>query len=596
MKSVLAIPETALPTAVPAAPPWPRPLLAGFLLAAALGLVPHPAQASLTYGLERRADRLQELTGEDLVRRVQESLRAAGYYQGPVDGRGSEGLSAAIKRFQGHTGLKPDGRITEDLAKRLETGERIETLLKRLREAREAEIDSARAALLAQPETAALVEGGAKPEKADPTRDPSHCFAKPDPTCLLTEAAETSKGVARAEMRDWALGELLVAQTRAGLDGEAMATAGRIADPRLILVALRDIAETQARVGRIRDALSAAQVIPDPAKKADALLAVGEIVAGDQKSTSESGTKSTAMDDIAMRVRGALAGLNDPQEKSQRLGKLAVLKAKAGDRAGAEVILDYLARQSDAPRRAIAAAWAELGEADRAAQLLKGEDQTPDNSRQALSVTAAKAAADQGEDGLALDTAEQISASRYRAVVLARIAAAQARAGALEAAKETLAKARTATEDVSKGYARSYAQSRLALAELALATRTGDYADLRQTAEAIKDAALKAEVLWLAHSENGEADWEAAALAATDKVISRLTRAWLFADLAERQQNLNRPELARALFDRGLGVAESIRNPWGRTRALAKLAAALSTLNRAQCGESPCSGADASSK
>ena len=39
--------------------------------------------------------------------------------------------------------------------------------------------------------------------------------------CLLEEASESAKAVARGEMRDWALGEILAAQAKTGFTAEA---------------------------------------------------------------------------------------------------------------------------------------------------------------------------------------------------------------------------------------------------------------------------------------------------------------------------------------------------------------------------------------
>ena len=80
--------------------------------------------------------------------------------------------------------------------------------------------------------------------------------------CLLSEALESAKAIGKAELRDWALGEILIAEARAGLGERAMETTSRINDPRLVMVALRDIAEAQAAGGNPEEALAAADIIP----------------------------------------------------------------------------------------------------------------------------------------------------------------------------------------------------------------------------------------------------------------------------------------------------------------------------------------------
>ena len=106
----------------------------------------------------------------------------------------------------------------------------------------------------------------------------SACFSKPTQSCLLDEAVESAKGIFKSELRDWAYGEILVSQAKAGMIDAAIATVRRIGDARLIIVALRDISRVLAQEGRVGEAREVAELIPDLGKRLEALTAVAEIL------------------------------------------------------------------------------------------------------------------------------------------------------------------------------------------------------------------------------------------------------------------------------------------------------------------------------
>jgi len=61
-------------------------------------------------------------------------------------------------------------------------------------------------------------------EVADPTRDASPCFRDPKEKCLLEETIESTKAIHKRELRDWALGKILVTQAKKGLTAEVKKT------------------------------------------------------------------------------------------------------------------------------------------------------------------------------------------------------------------------------------------------------------------------------------------------------------------------------------------------------------------------------------
>ncbi|MBF0247423.1 MAG: peptidoglycan-binding protein [Alphaproteobacteria bacterium] len=221
---------------------------------------------------------------EELVKRIQKGLADQGFYLGPITGRMDRKTEDAIRAYQASAELPVDGRPTAQLAMDLETGGKVGQLLNRLEEVRGASVKAARDALLAHPETRHLLNESAQPD-AQP-RDNAACMAEPEPRCLLLEAAASARDIDKPELRDWALGEILVSQAKAGLAKDALATTRRIHDPRLVMVALRDIAKAQAVGNRNDEAQAAAAIIPDAQLRAEAYAAIAEVQASRGKAAS----------------------------------------------------------------------------------------------------------------------------------------------------------------------------------------------------------------------------------------------------------------------------------------------------------------------
>lgn len=519
---------------------------------------------------------------DPLVRRIQEALAAARRYFGPVDGRFNADLDRAARAYQKESGLKVDGLLTEALADHLETGEKVGALLLRLAGARSANIDEARRALLSRPATRRLLEGGDEPV-ADPTRDAAPCFSNPTAFCLLAEAAESAMAVFKPEMRDWALGEVLAAQAKAGLTEEAMDSARRIHDPRLIMVALRDIAKAQAVAGRSDDALAAVEIIPDALRRLEALEAIASTQA---ERSGDSGLKPTVE-----RYLSALKDIDDAGKQVAFRARLAEIMSRSGDNAAA---LSHLteaeasaraipeASQRGAALRRVVSAIAETGDPERALALLKEVDDKADHTPVLVSAATARMRA--GDADEALSIAAAIEAERYRAVMLSKIAVAQAGSGDRAAAQNTMDKAFVATGEIKLPFARDYAFSRIALAMIEIGDN--EYAAAAQKAGNIDDAKLRATVLWTiagkqrrAGFEEGAALTEKPADEATAAIKSSLSRVWMFCDIAAGRFADGERESARTAFGRALAEAKDIKNAWGRARALSKVASTLIELS-----------------
>jgi tetratricopeptide (TPR) repeat protein len=562
--------------------------LAGVMVVGAVILPAPPLQAAI---LDDFPEVMTEelLGGDELTQRVQKHLRSMGLYQGLADGKMSRDLGEAIKKYQQMLGHKVDGAVTDKLLEHLDTQSKVGAMLNRLDSVRETNIESARAALLKNEETRTLLEQNRNQEIADPTRDSTPCFRKPEEKRLLEEAIESAKAIHRPELRDWAFGEILVAQTKAGLTDDAIGTVRRIGDARLIIVALRDIARAHAQAGRIEQALEAVQIIPDRFKQMEALAAIADI---QLKRDDGDGAHETAAQAVAFATT-----LRNPLHQVSVLAQMGVILNKVGDPESAQAALyeaQGLIRSSEvqdqlnklekgAALRHIAAAFSEIGQPTRALKLF--EEVSGQFDRTAVLMSAATSLANAGDTESAMETARKIDSGRYRSVVLGRIAIAYARQKKLDEAMDIIDEAMDTTNDIELPYARSYAISQLTHALIEIGT-TIDKSLLPMavvTAQEIENDRLRAFMLWSVSgvlSDKGlkEARDKAEKLArdATDAIGSSLSQVWMLSDLASEDLRRGRKDRAANTFNQGIAIAETIHNAWGRARALAKMASTLS--------------------
>jgi peptidoglycan hydrolase-like protein with peptidoglycan-binding domain len=526
----------------------------------------------------------------DLILRIQRALAAVGLYEGRADGRINPETEAAIRKYQRMIGMPETGQASEALADRLDTGDRVNELLGRLEKAREENMRVARESLLANPATRDLIIDEIA-ERSDPTRDIAPCLEKPTPRCLLAEAVESSKGVADKEMRDWSLGEILAVQARGGFAAGARDTARRIRDPRLIMVALRDIAEAQAQGGFGAEATAAAEAIPDPQKRAEAFAAIADIFV-------RSGKTAEARD-AARRLETEARALESPLTKISLLARAAVALARAGERDAADPLLaeaDAVARglpnaTSGNGLRHVASALAELGRTNEALRLLKDIPEKSEHTPVLVTVVVQEARA--GNVATAHALAGTIGEAHHRAGALGAVALAQSRAGDRKAAAVTLAIALADIDRITYPFAKSYALNRLALAhgEIADAEEkpAGRHAMLAAAAalaEQIADDSLRAQALWnISASADRHRDTQADAVRqradrATGDIKSRLDQTWMLGEIALARSRRGETEAARTAFRRGLDIAASLDNAWGRARAFARLTAILMQIER----------------
>lgn len=523
---------------------------------------------------------------------VQKALSEMGLYFGPINGYLNADTKAAIRAYQQGAGLKIDGKINRQLIDSIYNATQIRDLLIRLDATKRAHTEAARRKLLDHPATRDLLEKSSSgPERADPTRDPTQCFNTPTTRCLLHEASESAKAVFKNELRNWALGEILAAQARVGLSKDALNTVRRIDDPRLIMVALHDIARAQAQSGRNEDALKAAEIIPDVLKRAEALSSIANIQlkAGDKR----------AAEITAHSLVSILPQLKNKGRQIYFKSRTAVILNKAGSTEAANIQFEQA--RSDAQARTnkelksqslrhVASALAEMNRPHEAlgviADILSPSDRMP------VLVSAAASQARSGDAAAALATAQSIEAVRYRAVVIGQIAQSQAEQGNLSGAGDTLEIASAAIEKIELPYARSYAINRITDAMIKIAGHSFRAAPETPGAEPFKQAIdmaqriddnrLRAHSLWQIVAEqrrsgddSGYKSTTALARTATDQIISRLSRVWMFSEIAINHAYRGEAKAGWEAFANGLEIARNIDNAWGRSRALAKLSTGL---------------------
>jgi|TARA_R110002124_G_scaffold9429_3_gene48235 peptidoglycan hydrolase-like protein with peptidoglycan-binding domain len=567
-----------------------RPIIGAAILAGlALATTSLPAQAA------REAPDRPSLGGETeapdiaAVRQVQTALASLGLYAGFIDGKLNQNLTSAIRLYQQQAGLKVTGRITDALRDHLDRSLRVSRLLRDLDNTRRKAMDDARKALMAHPATRDLIEDGAVPS-ADAARDPTPCFDKPTVRCLLAEAFESAKAVTKRDLRDWALGEILAAQARAGLMTQAMETTRRIQDPRLIMVALRDIAQAQARAGRGEEALAAAEIIPESRTQIEALAVIAD--------TQARHGYFKAAQDTAGLLYSMARHLKTPSDQVTFATRAAVTLYRAGDRDTANAAL-YLARvtvtdkvpppQQVAAWRQVAGALADLDRLDDALVVADVVNQHSD--KETVMIAAAQSAIRAARLDKAMDLAHDIDAERYRVLVLGEIAVAMARTGDRPGANAVIDEAFADAEAIGLPFARSYAVSRLVLALSDMARIKDQPSDIlaerfvraRDAAEGINDPRLRGQVLFEISAQQRRAGMapedaqasEARAIAAAAAIPSVISRVWIHGDVATLHARANESDLAWVAFHRAMAEARRIDNSWARARAMAKMAQTL---------------------
>ena len=414
-------------------------------------------------------------------------------------------------------------------------------------------------------------------EQGDPRRDVRRCFAVPSPRCLIEEALESAKGIHRERFYDWVIGQILIVQVKAGMRTVALDTVARLEDPRLVMVALRNISSAEAEIGEVAAALAMAQRIPAPGLRAEALAAVAaaQAAAGDPELQSK-----VAL--ILTRSRDPVDG----HHAASTLSRLAVRLFAAGAPALAETTLAAATARADAlaPGRGRALARIEVATAlaamDRPSDALATLPELATAAdRRPAEIAVAIAFARRGDYATAAAHAATVDEARYRVLVLADIASLQTRAGHAAAAHATMAEAVATAGEITaeRDFGLSYAGNRIARAWIDV----GDAIAALDAAAQIENPGLRAHALALiavAQARIGApaaAQTERLAQDALAAIPNALDRAWTLSDIALDHHRNGADGAALAAFRRALDTAKAIEVAWARAQALGKIAATL---------------------
>lgn len=518
------------------------------------------------------------LDPDPLVVRAQELLTRLGRYAGPVDGRFNQQLAEALTGITGMPAasqdrLEPDPLLTRDVVDRLVLMVDVDLMQERLAGATERQREQARQALEGSKDTRDFLERAVTAPVAV-NRDVDGCFADPGARCLLTEALAAADVVLDRKQRDWAYSEILVAQANAGYLGNALATAQQLSDPRAVLVGMRRIAGALVRAVPGPLAAETAAAIPDPRQQSAAFLDIAEVHLQDGRLPE---ARQAAL------AAGA-GGQDDLQISPDDMLRSAALWLKLGDEVQFAGMLDHY--RSQLPAEAGARKAAELALVERLASLdrlpeaeqafapfaARNEDQV--SARIALALALARS----GEGDRALVMLGGVRQLRYKAVGLARLAILlrHERERAIAVADLSMMVAGR----IELSYARSYAYGRLVDVWMALE----DMPAAERALDEIEDDRLKA-VAALRLLSTGEyrdaatdqRDLATVARRSIDGVADRLARVWLLCSLeAEFGGQPDSRSSGIAYRAEAIDIARSIRDPWFRARAWARISESYS--------------------
>lgn len=509
-----------------------------------------------------------------LVRDIQELLIEFELFPGPANGRLTVETRKAIRAYQKNSNLSVDGKPDDELLTHMNNVGRAESLKQRLQEARNQQIEEARAALANNPATRDLVGTRAERRAKDSQGTGQTCLRTPTVNCLLEEALSAIDSITRDDYRDWALRDVIRAQARAGRTDEARNSIRRLSDLRLVIVSLRETAVALAEAGRIDEASALTATIPDTWNKARALLAI-----------AKAETDGSHAYDALLKLLPLLA---DEAAAVEIAAELAIDLAKGGATKRAEKAISVIDNLPDGTKltdvqritlSAIATAYARIGHSKQAMRTLARIGETSRDDTALAEAAGLLAKNEKTSDALA--AADRLRTPQLYVLALTKIAAAQLQLGNRTAARDSLKRAKSASVDIKRPFAADTALARIAT----VWSNFPDYPTAFKNVNAIKSHSLKAQTIWR-FAVNASSPIRAAneanimprAVAATDSIESPFDRAATLARAAIEFAKKRQTKDAKAVFAMAVREARAIRNNWWRARIFSLLATALITI------------------
>ncbi len=508
-----------------------------------------------------------------VVRDIQRELRDLGLYSGPLDGKYDARVKRAIHRFELRYGKIGEGAPLDSALRRIVSVRDALHLRRNLDEIRARQTEEARRALRDNPATRDLIDGG-KARRRDAAASPGvSCDGVVSVDCLLAEARVAAAHVTEASFQDWALRDIILTEVRTGRDDAVRDRLRDLSDPRLVLVAMREVAEALAEEGRTAEALDLAETVPDSENRIRAFAAIAV-------SAAKHGQTDRAHA-LSQRVVALLAKENALPARVAIATTLASGLAQAGDMDGATYVI-HAARDFASPATARLIRNAEVGMMT-GALAYSGEYNAAVDALTELAADSASAMI--ASSASAVARAAFAEGDRYRVTTLCNLAVIQGKAGKPKAAADTLVKAAAVAGRLRKGYPQAYARFSLALAW----ARIGRFDKAEPVLADLDHGALQAEGYWRVAEIAGEAgdgkradDFEQRALKIAGGLDSRFDRAMMLGDMAVAAARAKRAPAARRIFDEALDAGRGLDEGWWRARALARLATALYAVNDAE--------------
>lgn len=356
----------------------------------------------------------------------------------------------------------------------------------------------------------------------------------------------------------------------------------KLSDPRLIFVALREIAEGLAYTGDLEKAMETARAIPEPVQRMRANIAIAELLL-EKRQLIEARRLGSEILDLSIRLRNVA-------ERVLIVSSLAAKYVDAGDVAFGGEVLNGAARKLegllDGPVRD--AAWATvarvrltLGDQDGAAEALhRIEDER-------VRMRTIASGADGQTNFAGLKQTGRLSSSvvglRYRVLALTEIARGHWVQGDRSSATLLLRRAEGMVEEIDSPFAGSYAFARISEGYV----RFSLVEEAIRLADKIKDDDLRARTYWKLSrrlTTNGAlavaATLEERALETAAAATSTFDRAALLGSFAGDLAEAQRINLAQDTFERAIAESRKIKRGWWRVRVLARLARVKQTIER----------------
>jgi len=510
---------------------------------------------------------------------VQTALAHLGFYNGSIDGQYSIATGHAIRRYRrthrlfGATFEWP--KLLQHLTEQVERTRHVKSGLER---ARISQISAARALLDEGLEIQRYLSDD--PSEAAPEPESYECFLVPTADCLFDRAAAGIEDIKKEEYRNWALRDLIRELANTGRADEAFRQMKRLSDPRLIFIALREIASGLMKNEQFDRAIDTARLIPEANQRAKALTSIAHVLLADKRVTEARG--------IGKEIKILLSHQRNFAERTLMLARLAEQFLSAGDSEFGRFLIETteegLRKISDGPARD--AAWATIarirlliGDEDAAAEALAKIEAAQIKAR-ALAVSAGRTSITKTAQH-SLRFATSIGDLRYRTLALSEMALSQHRLGKRVLAEDLLKRAESLVEDIDSPFGSSFALSRVAGSY----ARIGMFVSAIRTANNIDDDDLRSRLFWFISehlrtaARNSEAQvMESRAIKVATEAKSAFDQASLLAGFAVELAQSGRIEFARQIFDRAMDSARLIKARWWRVRVLSRMARTLAVI------------------